>query len=141
MPNTDKIAKYNQAHLTKFKEEYIRSGNITEAMLAVNNRLTRPSASVQGQRLLKQVIISDNEWLESVGVTDGYLAGKTKEGLEADKQIVTGEEVLDRPDYAIRHKYLETAYKLKGKLQPAGVTVNQDNRRVVVALPSVKTEE
>lgn len=37
-----------------------------------------------------------------------------KEGLEASTQVVTNGQVIANPDYSVRHKYLDTAYKLKG---------------------------
>jgi len=46
--------------------------------------------------------------LEEAGVTDIKLAKVAKEGLSATK----GGE----PDYAVRHKYLETGVKLKGHM-------------------------
>lgn len=47
---------------------------------------------------------------------DKLLAKKHKEGLDASEEIVKDGEVLfSKPDYAVRHKYLDSAYKLKGR--------------------------
>lgn len=61
---------------------------------------------------------------------DKLLAKVHKEGLSATKRSGTGGMVLnteksefghteiDEPDYAVRHKYLDSAYKLKGSYAP-----------------------
>lgn len=64
-------------------------------------------------------------WLELVEehLPDTLLTKVHKEGLKAVKKQfknnnTTGqiEEVGEEPDYAVRHKYLDTAYKIKGKV-------------------------
>lgn len=60
--------------------------------------------------------------LEEAGVTDEKLAEVMNEGLSATKAVVMGtkseESFVDiQPDYAIRHKYLETSLKVKGLQQ------------------------
>jgi len=59
------------------------------------------------------------ELLEKAGVTDDKLAKVLDEGLNATKAVVMGKESSEsfvdvQPDYAIRHKYLETGLKIKG---------------------------
>lgn len=59
------------------------------------------------------------ELLEKAGVTDDKLAKVLDEGLNASKAVVMGKESSEsfvdiQPDYAIRHKYLETGLRLKG---------------------------
>lgn len=66
--------------------------------------------------------------LEDAGVTDEKLAEVMNEGLSATKAVVMGtkseESFVDiQPDYAIRHKYLETSLKVKG-LQQTGTGGN-----------------
>ncbi len=63
-------------------------------------------------------------WAE---LTDKYISDKAlakvhKEGLEAttwyQEGLGKGETVLvEKPDYSVRHKYLESGYKLKGRYQ------------------------
>ena len=54
---------------------------------------------------------------------DATLAKKHKEGLNATKDNL-------QPDFAVRHKYLETAYRVKGRMDNneqnsgAGVQIN-----------------
>lgn len=72
--------------------------------------------------------------LEDAGVTDDKISRILNEGLEASKPVYknnnatkTIEHVGDVPDFAIRHKYLETAVKVKGystEKPPAGDIYN-----------------
>ena len=67
---------------------------------------------------------------------DDKLAKVHNEGLEATikrykNNVTTGkvECVGEEPDHAIRHKYLDTAYKIKGRYadNPQGITFNTIN--------------
>ena len=57
--------------------------------------------------------------MEQAGITDEKLTRVLDEGLLATKR---GE-----PDYSVRHKYLETAVKLKGHLNAQSTTGNTYN--------------
>ncbi len=63
------------------------------------------------------------EWMmeSRPGLKRDKLLDKLEEGLEAKKAIVVGRssdsKVLNRPDFAVRHQYLETAFKLNGDLR------------------------
>lgn len=64
--------------------------------------------------------------LEKLGISDEKLATVLGEGLEATKPIVMGikseESFVDViPDHPTRHKFLETALKLKGYSKDEGV--------------------
>jgi len=121
----------------KFVKTYIENGgNATEAYLSVNPKVKRDSARVLGARLLAKVSISVSELLDGIGVTDSYLGKILKNGLEASKVVSVvpippkpgkegspdlpeasskNVEFIDIPDYNVRVKYLDMAYKLKGK--------------------------
>lgn len=63
------------------------------------------------------------DYLEKAGVTDQKLAQVLNEGLNATKAVVMAAETNDsfvdiQPDYQTRHKYLETAIKVKGHVKP-----------------------
>lgn len=71
-------------------------------------------------------------WMELVEskLSDEELLKVHKEGLKAGKRIFknnneTGEieEVGYEPDFAVRHKYLETGYKLKNRFPSTGPQV------------------
>jgi len=121
----------------KFIKAYIENrGNATKAYLDINPKYKGDSARVLGCRLLTKVNIEVNELMDLMGATDAYLQQKLNEGLEATKTISVipikpkesqgndtdlpeansrNIEFVDVDDFAIRHKYLDTAYKLKGK--------------------------
>lgn len=75
------------------------------------------------------------------------------EGLEAGKTIYKNnvssgevEEVGYEPDYAVRHKYLDTAYKLKGEYAPEKSeskvvieTISQEEKEALLNLLNDKT--
>lgn len=121
----------------KFVKAYIENGgNATEAYLTVSPKASRKSAAELGYRMLKKVGISVSELFDGLGVTDSYLGKILKEGLEATKVVSVvpippkpgkegspdlpeagskSVEFIDIPDYNVRVKYLDMAYKLKGK--------------------------
>ena len=121
----------------KFIDAYIEnSGNATKAYLTVNPKYEGESARVLGHRMLTKVNISVAELLDNLGLNDIYLGEKLKEGLDATKVISvipippkkdkpsTGDlpnadskniEFIDVPDFNVRVKYLDMAYKLKDK--------------------------
>lgn len=72
--------------------------------------------------------------LEKVGVSDELLAMKTREGLDATRGMVTKDGVEKVEDFHARHRYLETALKLKGALDSerdtVAVQVNVDTDRL-----------
>lgn len=61
--------------------------------------------------------IGFNELLDAA-LPDDLLAKKHREGLEATS--LYGKDGHEHPDYGTRHRYLESAYKLKGKLEQGG---------------------
>lgn len=89
----------------KFADAYLKLDNGTGAALAVYDVTTNESArAIASQNLAKPVI--QNYLMEAL--PDDLLARVHSEGLNATRIEDDG------PDYAVRHKYLETAYKLKG---------------------------
>jgi hypothetical protein len=127
----------------QFIEAYINNhGNATEAYLSLYPNSSREAAKSSGSRMLTKANFSNEELLNEMGMTDAYLHNKLDEGLNATKTIsvvpikpkeardndtdlpeATSKniEFVDVNDYAVRHKYLDTAYKLKGKYPPTTV--------------------
>ena len=121
----------------KFIDYYIEfGGNATKAFLAINPNIKRGNACQYGYRMLEKVDISVSEFLDKAGINDIHLSQKLKEGLDATKVISvipippkkdkpsTGDlpeanskniEFIDVPDFNVRVKYLDMAYKLKDK--------------------------
>ena len=50
--------------------------------------------------------------MDKAGITTEVLSNKLYEGLNATK--IAGKSDIEHPDYATRHRYLETALRLKG---------------------------
>lgn len=108
-----------------FVEDYIETGNATEA--ALNNYDTEDenvAASIGSQNLRKlKIQTAINSIAESI--PDSDLIRVHLEGLQAGKKIFKNnnesgeiELVSEEPDHAVRHKYLDSAYKLKGTYAP-----------------------
>lgn len=118
----------------KWLDIYLQTGNATEAAMQAYDCQDRHSAGEIGHENLVKLDYVD--FMEAAGVTDKLLQQKLLEGLDSTKQIGarkivqgarTGHEIkvdatsdvddfIDVPDYAVRHKYLETALKLKRRL-------------------------
>jgi hypothetical protein len=108
----------------KWMKEYIKSGNASDAAMKVYNCKNRESAAQIGWENLKK--LDYTEFMEECGVTDRMLQDKLTEGLSATKvvsAVITGKDAdsrtndfIDIEDYPTRHKYMETALKLKQRL-------------------------
>ena len=121
----------------KFIKSYIdNSGNATKAYLITKPEYKGKNAAKLGHRMWINVDISVSELLDKMGTTDFHLNEKLNEGLDATKVISvipippkdakpsTGDlpnanskniEFIDVPDYNVRFKYIDMAYKLKNK--------------------------
>lgn len=121
----------------KFIKTYIENGgNATKAYMAIKPGMSEESAAVLGYRMLRKVNITVSEFFDKAGITDIHLSKKLKEGLDATKVISvvpippkeanpsTGDlhdanskdiDFVDVPDFNVRVKYLDMAYKLKDK--------------------------
>lgn len=119
----------------KFIKAYIEnSGNATKAYMVIKPGISEGSAAVQGHYMLRELKISLVELLDEMGITDVVLNKKLGEGLDATKVISvipippkkanpgTGDlpdagskniEFIDVPDFNVRVRYLDMAYKLK----------------------------
>jgi hypothetical protein len=117
----------------KWLRIYLECGNATEAATQVYNCKDRESAANIGWENVRKLDYTD--FMEEAGITDRLLQQKILEGLDANRTIsaqvivksndpkvktksATARDVdfIDVPDFAIRHKYLETALKLKKRL-------------------------
>lgn len=120
----------------KWLDLYIASGNATQSAMKVYDCKDEHSAAQIGYENVRKLDIT--EFMEKSGLTDKLLADKLNEGLDAMKQLsarviikkgtaisqANGElppadnrtdDFVEVEDYAVRHKYLETALKLKGR--------------------------
>lgn len=113
----------------KWLKLYLECGSATEAAMQAYDTKDRNSASQIGWENLRKLDYAS--FLEEAGITDNLLQQKILEGLGADKPIgalvlikngVDGkpeqilkdnEGMIQVADHSVRHKYLETALKLK----------------------------
>ena len=111
----------------KWLKAYIQTGNATEAAFQVYDCKDRGAASNIGYENVRKLDFA--ELMEVGGLTDVLLQKKLMEGLDATKttnaailitkdgKIEKAEEqgLIELPDQAVRHKFLDTALKLKGR--------------------------
>lgn len=107
----------------KWIKKYIETGNATEAAMQVYDCKDRESAgSIASENLQK---LAFNDLMDEMGLTDVALLNVGAEGMmNANKIHGTGDNFVEIPDYAVRHKYWETILKLKKRLGP-DTQVNQ----------------
>jgi hypothetical protein len=122
----------------RLKKAILNLGNSrTEAEALVNAKYS-PSYARSGQ-IKRTKAFKD---LMEKNLPDTMLLKVHKEGLKAGRKIYKNnnetkqiEEVGIEPDHAVRHKYLDTAYKIKGKYPKENigvavqVNVNEDREK------------
>lgn len=100
----------------RIAKEFVRTGNKSEAYRiaynAENMKLTTIHREAVATLSKPQVVSEIVKLMNAHGMSDKDLLTTHTEGLNATK--VHGNELIEVPDYATRHKYLDTAYKLKG---------------------------
>lgn len=117
----DKLTKQDQT----FVEEVVMHGNQTEAAKKAYGIKNEGYARLKGHRMITKDNIVNAVKSYAELIPDELLKKTHLEGLKAGKKIfknnnATGEieEVGIEPDYATRHKYLDSGYKLKGLYAP-----------------------
>jgi len=108
----------------KWLKLYLELGNATEAASKVYNCKNRDSAKQIGWENLTKLDFAD--FLEEAGITDNLLQQRIMEGLDSTRTVsavntsknarADSNDFIDVPDFMARHKYLETALKLKRKM-------------------------
>ena len=108
----------------KWLKLYLELGNATEAAMQTYDCKNRNSAAQVGYENLRK--LDYEEFMEEAGITDKLLQEKILQGLEATKVVSARmtskdadsntDDFIDIEDYMVRHKYLETALKLKKRL-------------------------
>ena len=108
----------NQSLKTKLKEKLLVKKIKANPLVPIKTHLKELgySSNVQNQPNTITNRPSFIELMNQSGITDEKLSNKLDEGLEATKLVIYGSEVIEPPDHNSRHKYLETALKLKGHL-------------------------
>ncbi len=109
-----------------FVEEYAKTHNGTEAALVAYDTDDPNTAGVIAHENLRKPKIQ--EALEEA-LPDSLLLQTHKEGLFATRTVFNkdGNAVAEDADFSVRHKYLDSAYKLKGSYAPEKrLTLNVD---------------
>ena len=78
----------------------------------------------EGKKLIEKPAIQSTLQIimENSGITDEFMMGKLKKGMDAQKTIVIKggkdkpDKVIEKDDHAVIHKFVETGLKLKGHL-------------------------
>lgn len=101
-----------------FVRDFVRTGNGVQS--ALNNYDTtsyKTASNIASTNLDKPRI---QKAIKSIAeqISDEDLIKVHREGLSASSAIVKDGEIVERPDYSVRHKYLDSAYKLKGVYAP-----------------------
>ena len=109
-----------------FIKEYNRTGNGTKSALKAYDTDNLTARSIASENLTKPHIA---EKILSIAqrIPDDLLLQVHLDGLSA----TTGEKEKEKPDIGMRHKYLETGYKLKHLYdddKSTNITVNIDTR-------------
>lgn len=121
-----------------FVKDYLETGNGVESALANYDTTDYSTAgAIASENLNKPKIVNAIQ----EALPDELLARIHLEGLNATKRSGTGgmrigigedgkvndfgHTDIDEPDYAVRHKYLDSAYKIKGTYSPEkSITLN-----------------
>ena len=109
----------------KFVNEYLKSGNATEAAAKVYDVSSRVSAaSIGSENLLKLDFVTI---LDNAGVTDDFIAKTIRKGMKAKRTVSSNNpskdadnntnDFIDVPDWTSRLKATELATKAKGHLK------------------------
>lgn len=105
----------------KFVKEVVITGNLTQSVKKAYKIKNDNVAANKGSRMLRKAKIQKAIMSIANSLDDKELIKVHKEGLKASKEVwknnnETGEieKVSEEPDFATRHKYLDSAYKLKG---------------------------
>lgn len=115
-----------------FQEIGVNGGNISKAMIKAG--YSDREGKIRTDKLTKT---KGWEGLMETYLPDSALAKVHKEGLSAVKK--DGEE--SNPDFAVRHKYLESAYKLKGRLKEKEEPPKSSNVQNYNFIFSAETQE
>lgn len=134
-----------------FVKDYIKTGNGTQS--ALNNydtesenvagviayeNIRKPKIQSAIQEALPDELLAQVH-LEGLSATKRSGTGGMKIGIGTDGKVNDmGHTEIDEPDYAVRHKYLDSAYKIKGTYAPeksvnTNLNVEIDSKQLEIA--------
>ena len=123
----------------RFINAYIKNnGNAAEAYRVTHPKYKGENAKVLGCRMLTLVNLTTTELLNEMGMTDEALNEILQSGLAAEKPVGVMNELFT--DYPTIHKYLDTAFKLKGTY-PAEKHKIEETKEVIINIIGEEKEE
>lgn len=114
MAKGDKLSKKQKG----FVKDYVKTGNGTFSALNNYDTDNPKTASVIATENLAKPIIQKAIQSFADRISDDKLEQVLNEGLDATKTIVADGSMSMEADYSTRHKYLDTAAKIKGLYAP-----------------------
>lgn len=111
-PLTQKLT----AKQRKWLKVYSETLNATEAAMQAYDCKDRNTAKQIGWENITK--LDFNELMDTMGLTDDLALAGIKEGIRATRPVIDPKtnKISAVADYGVRHKYIETALKLRGKL-------------------------
>lgn len=111
-----------------FVKDYVETGNGTQSVMNNMKVKNENVAGVTATRLLREVKIQDAIKSIADSIPNELLEQVHREGLQASEKFYDRDgNQIEQPDYSVRHKYLDSAYKLKGSYAPdKTINVNVD---------------
>lgn len=144
MKKKSKLGKTRTNGLTlkqrKWIKEYIKTGNATKAALKTYDTDNYDSAAQIGSENLKKLQIT--ELMEDMGLTDVSLMNIGIEGMTKPMKIHgTGDNFVEVPDYATRHKYWQSLLNLKRPPNSTNVAVQVNVKPILGGATLEEVEE
>jgi len=163
MENATKLAQGHEDHSDlelsikqrRFVKCYLQSGNASAAALKAGYKNRQ-----RGFELVSKLVNSGlfREFLEQNGLNDNELIKVLKEGLQATKVVgylnnktngtqKVSDEFVEIPDYNCRHRYLETALKLKHLFPEKEEyareedSKNNNHKPIIIAIPPERADD
>jgi hypothetical protein len=119
--------------------EIAAGGNVKDAMIKAGFKPT--TANVSGKLKKKK------SWVELMDrfLPDSLLSKVHNDGLNATQFIPQGigkgeTELVEVPDHSVRHKYLKTAYDLKGRIKQPDEHMNGGSHNTLIVITAPQPE-
>lgn len=104
-----------------FVKDYVRTGNGTQSVLKNYDTTDYSTAGMIASENLNKPKIQEAIQSLADRIPEDTLHDVLMQGLGAENN--------EKPDYAIRHKYLDTALKIKGAYEP------DENKKINILIP------
>ncbi len=114
-----------------FVNEYLKTGNQTDAALKAYDLTSRESAGSRGSQIMARPNVQNRiqKVLERRGLSEDYSVRKLKSLTNARKKLIHGKGLVSVPDNPTRMEAVKTVLKLQGYLDANNVV---DNRQVTL---------